>query len=345
MKVKRFIARNKLILVLLGILLLFFIYYLYLHRYPRTDNAFVVANIRPVSAFVPGHLTEIFVNNNQTVKKGDKLFQVYQVPYKLKVDELQNELKAQEFTVVGLDEQLKVDDLGIKEKEALFANKEYLANQATKLSVVHAVAEKNAEILVKELDVAKSELLIAQTKRNITNQKLQTAKANVSRLKAELEAAKVNLDLTTVYSSSNGIVSNMFLTTGTYANQGEPLFSFINTEKWWIQANLKETELTNVKEGQKVWIKLWLYPNEIFEGVIANIGWNVNRQLTASRNYLPEVVKENEWFLLPQRFPVQILISNHDPKKYPLHVGASATVVIDTPDSLWRHIFWQIDWW
>jgi len=82
---KKFIARNNVELVLATLVSLGFTYYFYIHREPRTDNAFVVANIRPVSSLVEGHITHLYVLNNQQVKKGDKLFSIYNVPYELAI--------------------------------------------------------------------------------------------------------------------------------------------------------------------------------------------------------------------------------------------------------------------
>ena len=343
MSFKRFYARNKVVIIILFILFLFLMYYLYLHRHPRTDDAFIVANIRPVSALVSGHITDIYVKNNQKVKKGDKLLTVYKKPYELKIKQLENQTKAAQYSAQAFKEQLIIDNLKIKGKLSLYKNSDYLAEQASKLSKAHAVSEKSAEILVRQKEVAQAELRIAETGMNVTKQNLHNAYAMVESLSAELEEAKVNLQLTTIYAQCDGIVSNMYLSKSVYAEQGKPLFSFIETDSWWIQANIKETELTYVKEGQRVWIKLWLYPNKYFEGRVDNIGWNVNRQLTSSENQLAEVIKENEWFLLPQRFPVQVKITDKDIEKYPLHVGATATVIIDTEDSILRHLFWQID--
>ena len=345
MKLRRFYARNKVVIILLFILFLFILYYLYLHRHPRTDNAFIVANIRPVSAFVPGHITDIYVDNSQRVKKGDKLFTVFTIPYELKVKKLKGDFEAAKYMVDALKGQIKVDELNVMAKLTKFKDAKYLADQAHKLYITRAVSQKSSEELTKKMEWAQVQLEMAKASLNVTQQNLNNSKSQVASLDAELEEAKVNLKLTTVYADSDGIISNMYITKGIYANQGKPLFAFINDEKWWIQANLKETELTNVREGQKVWIKLWLYPEKIFEGVVSKIGWNVNRQMTSGINYLAEVKKENEWFLLPQRFPVQIKINNHDYKRYPLHVGATATVVVDTKDLLWRHVFWNINWW
>jgi multidrug resistance efflux pump len=95
-----------------------------------------------------------------------------------------------------------------------------------------------------------------------------------------------------------------------------------------VQANFKETVLRHVKPGMKARITFPMYPGQEFTGTVETLGWNVNRQQSA-RNGLPVVEKENEWFLLPQRFPVQIAL-DQPPPDYPLHVGQSANVQIQT---------------
>lgn len=350
MKIRRFLARNKVILTLITIVLACLLYYVYLHRHPRTDNAFVVANVIPISALVPGYITDIYVENNQQVKKGDKLFTVYTLPYELELKKLQANLKATQFSTRALVDEIKVKQLGYDAANAQYKNAEYLAEQSLWLSKRQAVSQQNSEVLGSQRDEAKAQLFIAETNLQITKEQYQNSLAVEESLAAQVENAKVNLEMTTVYAQSNGIISNMYITKGIYATPGSTLlgsalFSFIDTDKWWIQANIKETELNKVKEGQKAWIKLWIYPEKVFEGRVSNIGWNVNRQNSSMVNFLQTVQDENDWFLLPQRFPVQIEITDKDIEKYPLHIGLTATVAIDTQDNIFRHLFWQIDWW
>lgn len=350
MKARRFLARNKVILILIGIVLLCFLYYVYLHRHPRTDNAFVVANTIPVSAYVPGYITDIYVVNNQAVQKGDKLFTVYTTPYELTLKQLQADLSAEQFNSQALANQIKEKQLACDSVMAQFKNADYLAKQAVWLDKKQAVSNQEAEIKSAQRDVAKANLDMALVELEIVKNQYQNSLSREESLSAQVENAKINLQMTTVYAQSNGIVSNMYISKGMYAIPGSPmvgsaLFSFTDTDRWWIQANMKETELNKVKEGQKVWIKLWIYPEKIFEGKVTNIGWNVNRQDSSTVNFMQNIQNENDWFLLPQRFPVQVEITDKDIDKYSLHVGLTATVVIDTQDNIFRHLFWQIDWW
>ncbi len=345
MKILKLVKKNKVISLFILMLIIGFAYYFWLHRKPRTDNAFVVANIRPVSSLVSGHITDIYVTNNQKVKKGDKLFTVYKKPYELAVRSMENQLLAEQYNSNALKEQIKQGKLQIKVAKSEYENALYLANQADTLYKTRSVSQKEAEKLDKVRDEAKAKLDIAVSGLTINEQLYNRSIATCNDLAARLDDAKVQLELTTIYAQSGGIISNMFITEGTYANKGVALFSFINTDKWWVQANLKETELGNVSEGQKVSIRLWLYPTHKFTGIVDNIGWSVNRQITSAHNALPQVEKENEWFLLPQRFPVQIRLIDHDNEKYPLHVGASATVVVETEASEFIELLWQFGLW
>lgn len=345
MSAKRFYSRNKVVIILIAILLLMGVYYIYLHRHPRTDNAFVIANVRPVAAMVSGFITDIYVINQQEVKKGDKLFTIYKDPYALQVELVKNQLEAEKYSLQSLQEQLKIDEFNIEQQLAQFKNSKYLSDQAAWLANKEAVSQKDAEQAAAQKAQMEASLNAQKAAYQATKFKLQQEESSIRALEANLAIQQVNLDHCDIFATSDGIVSNMYISPGTYANEGAPLFSFIDTTEWWIQANLKETELSNVREGQKVWIKLWIYPGKIFEGEITKVGWNVNRQETSMTNFLAEVEKENEWFLLPQRFPVQVKITDKDISKYPLHVGSSATVIIDTKDDIFRQIFWQIDLW
>ena len=90
----------------------------------------------------------------------------------------------------------------------------------------------------------------------INEKKLESSKASLKRLEAELLDCKIDLEHTTVYARKNGSVCNMYLSKGTYVEPGEPLFAFIETDRWWVQANIKETMLRNVRPGQRATVVL-----------------------------------------------------------------------------------------
>jgi multidrug resistance efflux pump len=336
----RILKKNQIFFITVLIIILGCIYYFWLHRKPTTQNAFVVADVRPITALVPGQLENVYVKNNEHVKKGQKLFTIKQKPYVLAVERYENELNSAKYKAEAYKEMIKKNNLLIVQVRAKFENAEYLAKQAELLYSQNAVSQKHSEELTKKKEAAKADLDMAKADLSVAKQQYQQALANIKSLKAQLGKSKFDLEQTAVYAMTDGYVTNMYLSPGGYVIPGITLFAFVSTDIWWIQANIKETELTSVKLGQKVKIYLWEYPGVEFEGVVCQTKWSVTRRLTDRETGMAEVIKENEWFMLPQRFPVQIKIVNPDPK-YPLHPGASANVRIETSNSPLRSFFWQ----
>lgn len=163
---------------------------------------------------------------------------------------------------------------------------------------------------------------------DIEDQQIVEQNKKVLALKASLDNAEVNLNLTIVRAPANGYADNMYISNGTPVKIHEPLFSFVNTTKWWIQANFDETDLRRIRPGDHAIIVLRMYYfHKIFHGKIVNNIWPANRQKTAERSQQQIVQNENEWLLLPQRLPLQLEILDPDPN-FPFHPGASAYVYL-----------------
>jgi multidrug resistance efflux pump len=113
----------------------------------------------------------------------------------------------------------------------------------------------------------------------------------------------------------------------------------IDTSNWYVQANFKESELSEIRPGTTAVIRLRQYPGKIYSGIVESSRLSAEKRLTAPRSGMTEVKKENEWFLLPQRFPVQIKITNPD---HLLNFGASAYVSLDIPSRPFRQFFWEL---
>ena len=336
----RILKKNQVFFIAVLIIILGFIYYFWLHRMPTTQNAFVVADVRPITALVPGQLENIYVKNNEHVKKGQKLFTIEQKSYVLAVERYENELNSAKYKAEAYKETIKKNNLLIVQVKAKFENAEYLAKQAELLYSQNAVSQKHSEQLTKKMEEAKIDLDMAEAELSVSKQQYLQALADIKSLKAQLGKSKFDLEQTVAHAMTDGYVTNMYLSPGSYVIPGISLFAFVSTDTWWIQANIKETELTSVKPGQKVKIYLWEYPGVEFEGTVCQTKWSVTRRLTDKETGMAKVIKENEWFMLPQRFPVQIKIVNPDPK-YPLHPGASANVRIETSNTPFRNFFWQ----
>ena len=316
----------------------------WLNRNPFTQNAFVVANIQTVTAHVPGHITEIHVKNNQHVKKGDPLVTVYQVPYKLRVEQLMAMLDAEIARKTELETTILLNEALLRKSKSDLENYEYLTQQAKALIGPRAVSERYLEENSAKMKGAVAQVEAETQRIEVAKRRVIRAEAKIKALQAELATAKVDLELTVVRATCDGTVTNMFITKGAYVRSGEPLFALIDRSKWWIQANFKETQLCMLKPGLEAEIWLWQHPNRVLKGHVTDVGWGVSRQRSYEENGMPVVEKENEWFLLPQRFPVQIEV-DECPEDITLHPGASAFVRVKCKAYPLRNLLWLIFRW
>lgn len=306
------------------------VYHWFSYLIPFTDNAFVVTNVTPVAADVSGFVTEIYVKNGEVVKQGQPIFKVYQRPYQLTYQQTCADYKAGIKKILVFERQIKETIALVKSIEAELGKVNFELNLKEDRSVVEAVSV----LEIKKLYYDKETLA---NKCQSLRQKIATLKASileqkqiVKSLKAKKDFAKVNLDLTVVKAPGDGVIDNMYVSNHTPIRIHQPIFSFIDTSNYYIQANFNETDLRYARLGDKVIIIMRMYYfTKIFHGVIVNGLWAAQRQKTAVKSQIQEVSNQNDWLLLPQRFPLQIKILDPDPN-YPLHPGASAYVYIKT---------------
>lgn len=314
--------------IVLIIGLLIGVYHWFSYFIPFTNNAFVATNTMPVAADVSGFVTKIYVKNGEPVKAGAPLFEVYPIPYQLDYD----------YAKARYEE--AIEKIGVIEREtektqALLDAANYDLQTAKiryKLKDNRSVREAIPLLEIKELGFslhgAEKKVDALRKQIAIEDQQIVEQKKTVLALKAAMSNAQVNLDLTIVRAPADGYADNMFISNGTPVKIHEPLFSFIDTTKWWIQANFDETDLRRIRPGDEAIIFLRMYYfHKIFHGRIVNKIWPANRQKTADRSQQQIVQNENEWLLLPQRLPLQIQIIDPDPN-FPLHPGASAYVYL-----------------
>lgn len=302
--------------------------YLFSFLYPITDNAFVVANISPVAADVSGYITELNVVNGQKVKKGDKLFVVFQEPYQYTYKAALADVEIAKHEYTSIEQQLAQDIASQKAAEQVYKK---LANDLKSYQEAYksyAVSKLEVDNLNYDTHSAYNTFIALKQKVAVDKSNLLVQTQKITRLEALAGVAKVNLDETVVYAPADGIIQNMYLSLNTPIKIHDPIFSFVDTSTTYIQANFTETDLRLVKEGDKVIIIPRMYLGQkIFHGVVLSTRWSVERQETNPRSQLQKVARENEWVLLPQRFPVQIKVLDLD-KNFPLNVGASCYVYI-----------------
>lgn len=304
--------------------------YIFSFLFPFTDNAFVMNNVRPVAAQVEGYITHLYVKNGDQVKKGQKLFTVFQEPYRYAVDKLSAELEVAKAKLLALQTTYERDHKTAENRERIYikrAQDDEKFHKGYQIKSVSLITLQNSQ---QDTKAAKDDWEAALKQLEIIQHEIQAQKETIKAVTAQLNIAKVNLQLTEVYAQDNGIIQNLFFTLGTPININQPLFTLVNTDEIFIQANFNETDLRWVHDGSKVLIFPRMYlGSKIFHGVVVSNYWAANRQLVDNRTQLQNVINENQWILLPQRMPVIIKVTDPDPH-YPLRLGTSAYVYVKT---------------
>ncbi len=317
-------------IIVLSLALIIGIFHLFSYLLPFTDNAFVVTNVTPVAADVSGFITKIYVKNGQRVKKNQPIFTVYQVPYRLAYQQALANYHEGIKQILVYEKQIDKTKALIKATDAELGKVQYELALKNNKSVVEAVSVLDIKKLSYDVSTLTNKRNSLRQEVDVLLAEIERQKHTIASLKAKKGNAKVNLDLTVVRAPGDGVIDNMYIALNTPIKIHQPVFSFIDTSSYYIQANFNETDLRYVRVGDKVYIILRMYYfDKIFHGVVVNSLWAAERQKTASKSQIQLVSNENEWLLLPQRFPIQIKILDEDPN-YPLNPGASAYVYIST---------------
>ena len=299
-------------------------YYVYATYYPSTEDAYIKAYIVNVAPQVGGRVNGVFVKTNQKVKKGKLLFSIDPRPFELVVQKNKAALSWSKKKVNLAEQEIKVSETLVKQAKAKFTFAEQTYKRMTKLNKDKIVTDQEEDKVVQEFKIANSKMNSALLELHEDVQKYKIAESAVLEAQAELDQAKLNLSYTKIYAPANGYVSDCYLAAGEYVNIGEQAFAFIDTDIWWVQANFKETDLGRIKPGQQATVGIDIYDRTI-KGTVMSISFGSG----VTYSLLPPENATGNWVKVVQRFPVRILIKD-DSNEYPLRVGASVNVKVDT---------------
>lgn len=301
-------------------------------RIVSSDNAYVQADMLAVAAQVAGAVQEVAVHDNQHVTTGQVLFRLDDEPYRIAVAKARAQLDVVKLELATLRGNYRQKLAAIEEakEQAAFAEREWQRQET--------LAETNVAPPA-ELDRARHALDAAQRRIAVLQQDAATALATlggtdrpddrnprIATAQAQLDQAERDLRQTVVTAPIDGVVANATnLPIGKYLSAGTPAFTLVATGHVWIEANLKETELTYLKAGDPVRIEIDTYPRRAWDGHVSGVGPATGAEFAL----IPPQNASGNWVKTVQRIPVRVRIDSTDPER-PLRAGMSAEVRIDT---------------
>lgn len=301
-------------------------------RFVSSDNAYVHADKLTVTAEIAGVVKAVAVRDNQRVAPGDVLFRLDDEPYRIAVNQARAQLESVRLELAALRGSYRQKLAAIDEarEQAAYAARELTRQQSLRAGDVapeieldrarHAADAAQRRIAVLEQDAATS-LAALGGAHAVDDQNPRLVAA-----RAQLDKAERDLKHTVVTAPIAGVVANVSnLPVGRYLQPAQAAFALVSTDRVWIEANLKETELTFLKSGNPVEIEVDTYPHRVWRGHVSDVGPATGAEFAL----LPPQNASGNWVKTVQRIPVRVQLDAVDAER-PLRAGMSAEVKIDT---------------
>jgi Multidrug resistance efflux pump len=333
----------------------------------RTDDAYLRADMTPLSTRISGTVRKVNVGDYESVKAGQTLLELDDDDYRANLDQAKAALAASEASLADnqaakriQDAQIMAAEAGIVQakaaidgakagiaavapqaeraltelhrQEALFGSKAATHQQletatAQEGQLRGTIEARRADVSRAEgvLAASQSQLEAAKRQREALDTKDGVYKAEIEAKKAAIIVAQVNLAYTRIAAPTDGTVGERHSLAGQLVAPGTQVIDLVRTDVW-VQANYKETQLTNMRVGDPADIRVDTFPNQVFHGKVAQLSPASGSQFAL----LPPDNATGNFTKVVQRVPVKIVISPEQPYLDRLRPGFSAVVTVHT---------------
>ena len=311
-----------------------------------TDNAQVEGHITPILPRVGGYVAEVRVKENQEVKAGDTLVVLDDRDLRARLQQADAELEAL-LASTGADghvgqatAQIGVAQAGAQAANATIASARANARKAHQdLERMRTLAAR-AIISRQQLDAAQAAADAADAQVTAAQQNAQAAGSQITAAQAGLQAAgsrvaaaraardqvALQLSYTRVVAPAAGTITKKNVEIGQLVQPGQPLMTVVPLNDTWVVANLKETDIEKVREGDAVDFTLDAYPGHAFHGRVESLSPATGAKFAL----LPPDNATGNYTKVVQRIPVRIRLAGAAEPAFPLRPGMSAVVTIAT---------------
>lgn len=285
--------------------------------YESTDDAFIQAHVTPLSAQIAGRVDQLRVDDNQEVKRGETLLTIDPRDFQARLDQASASLSAAQGRLGQASAQLNVDQAKVDQEKADVIAAEAQAQNADadnlRYQAVGTLAASKSQIdlagtqakfSTAEVEAARAKEAAAEAQVALDQATVQTARADVNECKADVRQAELNLSYTEVKAPVDGYITHRTVENGDYIQPGQALLAVVPRQVW-VVANFKETQLTRMRAGQPVEVRVDAYPQFKFHGHVDSIQ-------AGSGTYFSLIPPENasgNYVKVVQRVPVKIIIN------------------------------------
>jgi membrane fusion protein (multidrug efflux system) len=334
---------NRVMPIILGLLLLAGIIfgvkeYIYYSKHEDTDDAQIDGDISPVVARVGGYVDTILFEENQHVKEGQLLVKIDPRDYQVRLEQAQAAQQGASATIGVSQSQIYTTTANSSSAKANVETAQVKLLQAKRDYDRYANLVKDGSVTQQQFeqaqvtrDAAQAGYQAAQDQYKAaleqvkgTENQLSVTHTGVTAKQADVDFAKLQLTYTNITSPASGIVSKKNIQKGQLIQAGQTLFSVVNDNSIYVTANFKETQLANLRTGEKVNIEVDGLPDDKIEGEV----YNFSPATGAKFSLLPPDNATGNYVKVVQRVPVKIKIKASAEIMAKLRPGMSANVSV-----------------
>jgi membrane fusion protein, multidrug efflux system len=320
--------------------------YLYSRHHVSTDNAQVDGHITNIAPRISAFIDRVLVDDNQHVRMGDTLVVLDDRDLRVKLEQSEAELRDAEAAVgtrgrAGQAEaQLQVTraqagsvaaavtaaESAYKKAAADLERYRSLAAQKIISAQQLDAAQAAFDAAAANLESARKQAAAAGSQVSASGAALRSADARLAAAQAAVDNARLQLSYARLTAPTNGVIAKRNAETGALVQPGQSLMSIVPDSDVWVTANLKETQLANIRVGDSVEFTVDAYPGRKFRGRVESLS-----PATGARfSLLPPDNATGNFTKVVQRVPVKIAVDRSSDPTHPLRPGMSVDVDIAT---------------
>jgi membrane fusion protein (multidrug efflux system) len=325
--------------------------YNHAQHHEETDDAQVEASISPVIPRIAGYISEVRVQDNQQVKRGDTLLILDNRDMLIRLEQAEAALEGAKSnlqvarastsasranisttraTIGTAEAQIEAARINVRRTTQdfhryanLIKDHSITQQQFEQAEAAKQTAERQLAVLEQQKAVAAQQTSAAASQSNATEQGISVAEAAVRQREADLDNARLLLSYTVITAPSDGLISKVGVQAGQYVQPGQSLFAVVLNREIWVVGNFKETQINKMRQGQDVIVHADAFPGHEFKARLASFS-----PATGSRfSLLPPDNASGNFVKVVQRLPVRIEFTDmNDPALKGLRAGMNVTV-------------------
>lgn len=319
-------------------------YYLTTGRYlETTDDAYVKADSTIIAPKVSGYIGEVLVSDNEPVKAGQLLARIDDRDFKAALHQARADVAASEAAVNNLNAQIELQlpliEQQAAEVDATEANLKFAREERARYDdlmksgsgTVQRAQQTDAALRAQsaQLQQGKAGLIAANKKVEVLSTQRAQALAQLDHARAVEQQAALNLSYTEITAPVEGSVGARSLRVGQYVQAGTQLMAVVPLDAVYVVANFKETQLTHVRNGQPVELRIDSFHSTRLKGHVDSLSPASGLEFAL----LPPDNATGNFTKIVQRVPVKIVFDGKNLKGL-LRPGMSAVPTIDTKSTV-----------